>query len=151
MSAAPAEPTATRAPLPKWAHPDFATAYAEGNVRPQFGWHQPRFLHAGRLEPNGQPSASPVVPSSVSTFEDDEARRPGGGNSRKAFFPPSRTVILTGGALDGASGCMNEELAAAERRLFAPLGQPPSVEELWDGPPLSDKLPPASDYERLLK
>lgn len=86
--------------------------------------------------------ASVLAAGNARTREDGaqarkESRPEGGGGSERA---------------DGGEGAGREREDDPETLgIFGRVGQPTAVEDLWFGPPLSAKVPPASDYERLLQ
>ncbi|KAH9593089.1 hypothetical protein LSM04_000843 [Trypanosoma melophagium] len=61
---------------------------------------------------------------------------------------PSLSKVVVSDALDGN---ITEELALRRRvELGVAWERVRSIEDVWNGPPMSDKVPPAKDYERLL-
>lgn len=77
-------------------------------------------------------------------------------SSSDGLFPDLSRMVLSDafdGVLDVASDDQRAVATELKRRAAA-LGlnweQPETLDEIWDGPPLSGKVPPAEDYERLL-
>ncbi|ORC91543.1 uncharacterized protein TM35_000051390 [Trypanosoma theileri] len=62
-------------------------------------------------------------------------------------FPPLSKVVVS----DELDGNISDELALQRRvELGVAWERMRSIEDIWNGPPMSDKVPPAKDYERLL-
>ncbi|KAG8345392.1 hypothetical protein ERJ75_000331100 [Trypanosoma vivax] len=65
----------------------------------------------------------------------------------QSTFPPLSKVVMSD-ALDG--NVSDEEMMKRRAELGFAWECHRSIEEIWSGPPMSDKVPPALDYERLL-
>lgn len=114
----------------------FLKAQAEGHL-PPFSWYKPRFL------PPPSSISTATVALSSSSSRDGEAI---------PFFPPLMEAVLSG-RLDGEAHPTRLSPAEVEARKAAAgfaWEKTTSVEDLWYGPALSNKVPPATDYERLL-
>lgn len=137
-----------------WMTQDPATMPA-----PRFSWYQPRYLSQASASagPSDQGAGMPT------RLTEEESQR--------AFFPSILASLLREGDSEGEGrpvgsspsshssnpfvlraeleGSLKEE---SERRAAVGLDWRTysSMESLWNGPPLSAKVPPASDYTRLL-
>ncbi|CCW66470.1 unnamed protein product [Phytomonas sp. Hart1] len=124
---------------------------SENKLKPFFGWYQPQLgrLNAKntvRSEPGDQGSCQADYDSERFFFDstrkmlaDEVARRKDERHNSKSADKlrkePKTTTVNTDDDFE---------------KLFAPLGHATPIEDLFWGPPLSKKLPPATDYERLL-
>ncbi|KAL7695475.1 hypothetical protein N2W54_001391 [Lotmaria passim] len=128
--------------LPEWCTEEFRERYRRGEV-PQFGCYDPVYMHQSVRETH----ASSGLPSS-------------------SFFPPfsslvrqhakTRDVLSSTEASMVAAAAEDETPDEADGLTFGRARPAHSwvhitpAEDLWNGPPLTTKIPPASDYERIL-
>jgi hypothetical protein len=128
--------------LPEWCSDAFRERYGSGEV-PQFGCYDPVYLRRP-LQPALDLSGLPSSP----------------------FFPPFSSLVrqyvkerdATSEA--GARHAVEDEEGEGQEELAGYAfgrARPPrsweritSAEDLWNGPPLTTKIPPAADYERIL-
>lgn len=125
--------------LPECCSDAFRELYRRGEV-PRFGCYDPVFLHP--------------------PLRDADA-------ASSAFFPPFSSLVrrylaardastTASTAADGAAEDEEEALDSMQGVRFG-SARPEhswehitSAEDLWNGPPLTTKIPPAADYERIL-
>lgn len=151
----PSPPSSLPAPsalgtLPACCTEGFKEHYRRGEV-PRFGCYDPVYLRQA-FDP------SPTLDSAM--------RNP----THASFFPPFSSLVRTyadHGAASSASplvSCIAGGASAADEdadqdavTLTPDRARPvhswehiTSAEDMWNGPPLTMKVPPASDYERIL-
>lgn len=158
--------------LPPWTNPEFRErCEREGfdAVVPSFSWYQPQFLKKARpivwrsdsAAQDPSPSASIEAccfPPLREVVGLDYSGPPSAamGSVKEAALPPEPAKKK--GRKDKADVAgeegdadVNEAVDDPETlAIFGRVGQPTAIEDLWFGPPLSAKVPPAADYERLL-
>ncbi|KPA81116.1 unspecified product [Leptomonas pyrrhocoris] len=129
--------------LPEWCTNEFRERYRRGEV-PLFGCYDPVYLRQP-FRPASE-SAGLLPPSS-------------------SFFPPFSSLVRRfASASDAASSTAPEAKDDGEQDANGDVAgsgfgraRPAhswehitSAEDLWNGPPLTTKIPPAGDYERIL-
>lgn len=136
--------------LPEWCSESFRERYRRGEV-PQFGCYDSVYLRAPRQQ---------AVTSRTGSGSTTEL-------PASAFFPPFSSLVRqytrernrAAAATTHAEQSEEGEAEAPEEVGGPAFGRTrPShswehitrAEDLWNGPPLTTKIPPASDYERIL-
>ncbi|KAG5493635.1 hypothetical protein JIQ42_02008 [Leishmania sp. Namibia] len=145
----PSLPASVVGTLPNCCTEAFKEHYRRGEV-PRFGLYDPVYLRQAL-------DASPII---------DSATR---NRTHASFFPPFSSLVRAY-ADDGAASfsslpasgiagtpTVDEDADQDTVTLTADRARPlrswehiTSAEDLWNGPPLTMKIPPASDYERIL-
>ncbi|KPI89486.1 hypothetical protein ABL78_1362 [Leptomonas seymouri] len=130
--------------LPEWCSNEFRERYRRGEV-PQFGCYDPVYIRQV-FRRTGE--SYDLLSSSSSSF----------------FTPVSSLVRRCAAERDAASSTSAKAKAEGEEDAQDELDGPSfgcarpayswehitSAEDLWSGPPLTMKIPPAADYERIL-
>ncbi|CCW60723.1 unnamed protein product [Phytomonas sp. EM1] len=123
---------------------NFEDTLSDTELKPCFGWYQPRFWgsnanHTVGNESGGQGGKSFFFDSTRKLLVDDVTQRKSESDDAKNFDRPHKEKkVSTASTYDDFE------------KLFAPLGRATPIEDIFWGPPLSKKRPPATDYERLL-
>lgn len=136
--------------LPACCSEAFKEYYRRGEV-PRFGCYDPVYLR----QPAGSAAASAAASSSFFPPLSSLVREYAGQGAASASLTLDSVTAGEDGD-DGGDGVVEGRMREAAPRS-AERARPlyswehiTSAEDMWNGPPLTMKIPPASDYERIL-